>query len=158
MSNSEVTLVNVTLDTPANFFDDEEAVNLFTYWLSCSKDGALPLWKDFNLVDMPTVVPNIALLEVVGDPPTFVTIMTGTTVVREIGQDNTSAELHELEGAADVSARLEMAVKTGQGYLLSNAPVSWASHDYKKHAALMLPLANAEGRVSHIVGWVGDFV
>lgn len=158
MSSSDIEFVEVSLGTSVNFFEAPEAGKLFTYWRSHSRGGELPRWEDFELDEMPTIVPNLTLIRVDRNPLSYVTTMTGTTVVQEIGSDNTSAHVHELSGGDAVAARFNSLLDTRRGYFVSNAPVRWASNDFKKHSALMLPLCDAEGTISHIVGWVGNFV
>lgn len=158
MSSSDVEFVEVSLDTSIDFFEAQEAGTLFAYWRSHSQGGELPRWEDFNLDELPTAVPNLTLIRIDRNPLSYVTIMTGTTVVQEIGSDNTSAHVHELSGGDEVAARFNSLLETRNGYYLSNAPVAWASNDYKKHSALMLPLCDKAGTITHIVGWIGNFV
>lgn len=158
MSSSDVEFIEVSLDSTIDFQEAPEAGILFTYWRSCSPGGALPRWEDFDLVKIPTVVPNLTLIQVDRNPLTYVTTMTGTTVVEEIGTDNTSAHIHELSGGDAVAARFNNLLETRNGYFVSNAPVRWASNDFKKHSALMLPLCDEAGTITHIVGWVGNFI
>lgn len=157
MSASDVALIEVTLASPLDLFEDPEAEELFSYWKSCSRDGALPRWKDLNVTDIPAVVPNLTMIEVKGSPPTFTTILTGTTVVQEVGQDSTNVQVHDVAGADEVAKRLERVVETRSGYLLSNSPVTWASNDFKRHSALVLPSTDENGTITHLIGWVGDF-
>lgn len=156
-STPEPVFIEVTVGACLDFSDSPEAKIMFRYWSSCSRDGALPVWRDLSFVEVPIVVPNLVIIEASPEPVIFTTVMTGTNVVREIGQDNTHVHVHELPGADAVLERFTLLLERRSGYFLSNAPVAWASNDYKNHSALMLPATDQDGNITHLVGWVGDF-
>ncbi len=157
MSVSDVDFFEVTLSSSSNLFEVSEAEEMFSYWKSFSRNAALPVWKDLDVIDIPGVIPNLILIEVRGDPPTFAAILTGTTVVQEVGEDSTNHQLHEQAGVEEVSRRLEEVIKARCGYFVSNTPVTWASNHYKKHSALVLPCTDEDGTITHLMCWVGDF-
>lgn len=156
-NDPQTKFIEVTVDAALNFSKSPEAHEMFSYWNSRSQNGALPLWKDLNWVDVPAVIPNLVVISIKGEPPVFTTIMTGTNVIAEIGQDNTNIHVHELAGADAIIERFAFLLANRTGYFLSDAPVTWASNDYKNHSALMLPATGADGNITHLVGWVGDF-
>lgn len=157
MSTSEFSYQDVTLETSWELFESPEAEEFYIYWKSRSRDGALPLWKDFNLVDVPKLVPNLILIEAGENPTVFRIKMVGTKLIQVGGRDGTGLDMGQYKGTERGVDRLAQVVASDCGYYLSNAPVDWSDRGYKEHSALMLPTTDENGKVTHLVGWIGDF-
>lgn len=64
-------------------------VRLLAYWRNRYSDGRLPARKDIDPLDIPFVLGNLLLVEVIGDPPRFRYRLAGSTLTERFGFDPT---------------------------------------------------------------------
>lgn len=147
----------VTLDTLPESFEADGAEEFFTYWKSCSRDGALPRWMDTFLTDMPGLVPNMTVIEVSENLTSFMIKMIGTKLIQEVRRDPTGRKLGDDKHDEPVLDRLAEAAACERGYHLFEAPLNWSDSSYKKYTALVLPVTDKSGTVSHLLGWFDGF-
>lgn len=69
---------------------------LYTYWRQKAAGAAMPARSDFDPVDVRELLPNLMMLDVVGDPPRFRYRLVGTRVVQYTGFDFTGRCLDEM--------------------------------------------------------------
>src|SRR3546814_12310908 len=62
---------------------DTKLRRLYEYWCSRCQGGALPSRRDIDPLDIPDLLPNLFLLDVIGDAEDFVFRLAGS---REIGR------------------------------------------------------------------------
>ena len=58
---------------------------IFDYWVSIHPDSGLPGRQHFDPIDVPDLLPNIRLVDVVGDPPRFQVRLCGDRVRDHFG-------------------------------------------------------------------------
>ncbi len=68
---------------------------LWRYWLSLHKDGARPLRRDLDPVDIPLLLPHVMLVEALPGAEDFRYRLVGTHVARIHGADNTGKRVTE---------------------------------------------------------------
>jgi len=62
---------------------------LWRYWLSLRKDGALPARRDVDPLQIPLLLPHVMLVEALPDEQDFRYRLVGTHIARIHGADNT---------------------------------------------------------------------
>lgn len=73
------------------------------YWVSIHPESGLPGRQHFDPLDVPYLLPNIRLLDVVGDPPRFKIRLMGTRLRDFFGAEQTGCWLDELFSNLDGS-------------------------------------------------------
>jgi hypothetical protein len=66
------------------------------YWRRLHKDGKLPGRQHIDPCDFPDLLPNIRLIDVVGDPPRFKVRLTGEHIRDHFGESYTGKYLDEV--------------------------------------------------------------
>ena len=86
MNRGEIRAFRAQLSLPAQ-------VELFDYWISLSKSGALPAREDLSPADIPGLLPNICLLDVLPAPDYFRVRLAGTALRDIYGREITGETL-----------------------------------------------------------------
>ena len=68
---------------------------ILDYWQSCRPGADLPGRQHLDPIDIPTLLPNIWLIDVAHDPMRFRMRLVGTRVVAYAGEDNTGRWIDE---------------------------------------------------------------
>ena len=71
--------------------------DLYTYWLGKRGSRIGPPRSAIQLEDVPNVLPNISLVDVVGDPPRFFFRLCGSGVAEAYGENFTGKYLEEID-------------------------------------------------------------
>jgi hypothetical protein len=71
--------------------------DLYTYWLGKRSSRIGPPRSAIQLEEVPHVLPNISLVDVVGDPPRFFFRLCGTGVAEAYGENLTGKYLEEID-------------------------------------------------------------
>lgn len=121
----------------------------YEYWLSLKGDDQVPAVEAFDLLDIPHLVANVTILEVEG--PRVKTRFSGTNVNEETGQDSTGLYLDDLPCVSDIEERALNCTKTEEPFFVPDHPVTWTSREFTSYSTLVVPLANAEGKVVQLV-------
>jgi hypothetical protein len=74
----------------------ENIRQIVTYWHAIRPGDRLPGRQHFDPLDLPKLLPNIRLLDVVGDPPRFRIRLMGTRLREFFGTEQTGRWLDEL--------------------------------------------------------------
>lgn len=116
---------------------------LLAYWESRAEAGRLPGRRNIDPLDIPRLMPHLALLDILRDPPDYRYRLTGTGFVEAIGHDRTGARAREIfSGPA-----LEQTVRLIGRLIETRAPLAfegtlyWLNKDYLRFQTLCLPLA-----------------
>src|SRR3546814_12922905 len=78
-------------------------LRLYEYWCSRCQGGALPSRRDIDPLDIPDLLPNLFLLDVIGDAEDFVFRLAGSRVEEAFSMSlrgRSIAEIHTLGRAS----------------------------------------------------------
>ena len=103
----------------------------------------------FDILDLAHLVQDISLVELCDDR--LYIRYSGANFSVETGRDLTGLYLDELQNFTGMLERAELCLKTGEPYVVMDHPVTWTSKDFKKYSTLVVPLTNAEGKVTRLV-------
>lgn len=130
---------------------------LYGYWLSKKGSQIAPPRSAINPAEVTSLLPTIALIDVVGDPPRFRIRLFGTGLVAAYGRDLTGKFLDEIDlDAIDVEI-LSQATKVAQECHVRMARERFTKQDGRRIECerIALPLSN-DGRTVNmiLVGYV----
>jgi hypothetical protein len=126
------------------------ATRLYRYWRSIHpRAGLLPGRQHFDPIEVPELLPGIALLDVTRDPFRLRYRLCGTAMVDAIGREVTGLWLDEAhrdgDAAAAYLARCRRLVRDGAPNWDKAPSRLWAQRDVALVESLLLPLAR-DGR------------
>jgi hypothetical protein len=141
-------------NTP-NIIQDERLRDLYRYWADKKHGRALPARGDLDPMEIPQLLPNIGLVDVVGDPPRFRYRLVGTAITHAIGRELTGRFVDELPIDRDYVEHLLSLYRTT---LEERRPVysegDFIGLPYKaswRSFRLLLPLSRRDDRVDMIL-------
>ncbi|MEQ8817136.1 MAG: PAS domain-containing protein [Thalassobaculum sp.] len=128
---------------------------LTEYWIAIRPPGRLPGRDHFEPMDVPTLLPNLWLVDVHRAPALrFRYRLVGTSIARAFDGDPTGTYLDELKpGSRDdrVESSLGSVVRTGEASWRAGRPRLWRLHDYVRVERIYLPLARDGSTVDMIL-------
>ncbi len=71
-------------------------VELYDYWSSRRRGRTMPARADIDPLDLPRHLPNVMLLDVLGDPGRFRYRLIGTSIVAATGEERTGRTFDEV--------------------------------------------------------------
>lgn len=148
-SQCETPQAHVYSELDLQQFPEGPFKDLYQYWLGLKEDTQTPEDEAFDILDLPHLVQDISLVEPCGDR--LYVRYSGTNFTDETGQDLTGLYLDELQNFTGMLERAELCLQTGEPYVVMDHPVTWTSKDFKKYSTLVVPLTNAEGKVTRLV-------
>lgn len=138
---------------PANL-PDSKLQRLYDYWRSRCRDGALPSRRDIDPLDIPDLLANVFMLDVVGDAEDFVFRLAGSLVEEAFSMPLRGRSIAEIQKAAGtpipVAQHVEVARGGGPRYREGSMLVSGREH-WRTHR-LLLPLSSDGRRVDVLMG------
>lgn len=128
---------------------------IYQYWLEKAGAEGAPARGDIEPLDLPRYLPHIFLVEV-SEEGRFRYRVVGTRIVDWSGFDPTGKHLKDVAKLYDVE-RIRSDFQSVAGaraprYDLHQAP--WAGRDYMQYHRLLAPLAEKDGRVTHLLGGI----
>ncbi|NIA67098.1 PAS domain-containing protein [Pelagibius litoralis] len=134
---------------------DNKLQRLFAYWQKLCRDERMPSRRDIDPVEIPDLLPNIFLLDVVGDGEDFVFRLAGTLVEDAFSMTlhgKSIAEIQRQAGSTGIpdAHHIEVARGGGPRYQEGNMPVAGREH-WMIHR-LLLPLASDGETVDVLMG------
>lgn len=128
---------------------------IYQYWLEKAGAEAVPARADFEPLDLPRHLPHIFLVEI-GEDGRFCYRVVGTRIVDWSGFDPTGKYLEDVSRLYDIDGiRRDFqsaADARAPRYDLRRSP--WADRDYMQYHRLLAPLAEKNGRVTHLMGGI----
>lgn len=128
---------------------------IYEYWLGRAGSDTPPARGDVDPLDLPRLLPQVFLVEV-GKDGRFRYKVVGTRIVEWSSGDATGKYLEDVEILYDIAGirRDFQSVVDARAprYDLRDAP--WADRDFMRYHRLLAPLADADGRVTHLFGGV----
>jgi len=118
---------------------------LWTYWRSKAPSGGIPARADLDPLDIPQLLPRIALIDVEQEEgrPQFRYRLAGTEIVERAGRDPTGksfAELYEGAYLEQALATYREIVETRQPHLSRRRFPVESGRDFLSYDRLILPL------------------
>ncbi len=133
---------------------DSKLRRLYDYWRSRCGGGTYPSRRDIDPIDIPDLLPNIFLLDVIGDAQDFVFRLAGTLVEDAFSMPLRGKSIAEIQKAAGtpipVAHHVEVARGGGPRYREGEMLVAGRNH-WKTHR-LLLPLASDGCSVDVLMG------
>ena len=125
---------------------------LYDYWDARRRDGRLPCRADVDPIEIPFVLGNVLLVEVLRSPMRFRIRLHGTHLVQRAGYDLTGRMTEELPNTEfRTLARKSFTQVAAEGTpLLSKRDRELAGKSYR-YESLMLPLANDGAEVDMLL-------
>ena len=81
---------------PSKIIQDDRLRDLYRYWAEKKHNRPLPARVDLDPMEIPQLLQNIVLVDVVGEPPRFRYRLVGTAVIQALGWEITSRFIDEL--------------------------------------------------------------
>lgn len=138
---------------PANL-PDHKLQRLYDYWRSRCRDGALPSRRDIDPLDIPDLLANVFMLDVIGDAEDFVFRLAGSLVEEAFSMPLRGRSIAEIQKAAGtpipVAQHVEVARGGGPRYREGSMLVAGREH-WRTHR-LLLPLSSNGGKVDVLMG------
>lgn len=137
-------------------FDDvaqwpEGLRTLHAHWDHIRAGRALPLRADFDPLDVPQHLPDIALVDIGPEGDEFTYRVVGTRVADAIGYDRTgqtaSTAYADNPALGDTLGGLVRRLVEARRPFAIRAALYWVGRDHVTLDASILPLADSEGRV-----------
>lgn len=127
--------------------------DLLRYWIRIRGDAPMPRRSAFDPVDIPRLLPNINLFEVVPPDNRLIARVVGTRIVEFYGGDYTGKYLDEIDFGSSRDAVLDH----HRSALAAAVPMAFDHDFWNVRGALfamerlILPLSEDGDRVSHLV-------
>lgn len=138
---------------PAHLPDDK-LQRLYAYWLSRCREDAYPRREDIDPLEIPDLLPNIFLLDVVGDGKDFIFRLAGSLVEDAFNMSLRGKSITEIQRDAGtpipVAQHVEVAQGGGPRYREGMMRVAGREH-WKTHR-LLLPLSSDGRHVDVLMG------
>jgi len=127
---------------------------IFEYWTRISPPGALPGRQHFDPLDLKALLPNLWIVDVVGDPPRFKYRIAGTKIVDYLGQEPTGKWMDEVFPHLEESYTfrdLMTTVREGRPQWRRGTPTLQIEKSFKVVEQLSLPLASDGKKVDMVM-------
>lgn len=143
------------MSEPPHIIQDARLRELYRYWADKKRGRPLPARGDLDPMEIPQLLQNIGLVDVVGDPPRFRYRLVGTAITHAIGRELTNWHVDELPLERDYVDHLLALYRTtveearpvySEGDF-AGLPFMASWHSYR----LLLPLSRDGGPVDMIL-------
>ncbi|MDO8420837.1 MAG: PAS domain-containing protein [Parvibaculum sp.] len=123
---------------------DQNTRTLLAYWQSKCRQELLPGRKDIDPIEIPRLMSDVVIVDVLRDPLDFRYRLVGTHVVAMIGSERTGKRMREVftpEAISESEILIERLIST-------RAPVAftqrfyWIGKEFLEFSTLILPLAS----------------
>ena len=120
---------------------------LLQYWQGKRKGVVLPSRKNIDPIEIPRLMPDVALVDVLRDPLDYRYRLAGTHLVEMTGHDRTGQRMREFFTPAAIAATEKLLARliSAREPIAFEGRMFWIEEDYRRFQALVLPLA-ADGR------------
>jgi len=131
---------------------DRKLRHLYDYWCSRCRGGAIPSRRDIDPLDIPDLLPNLFLLDVIGDAEDFVFRLAGSLVEDAFSMPLRGRSIIEIQRAAGtpIPVAQHIEVARGGGPRYREGSVLVAGRDHWRTHRLLLPLSS-DGRIVDVL-------
>lgn len=143
-------------------FKNPQVASLAQYWVDLQSDSGAPLWRAFDIADLPVAVwPRLMVIDVIDEPCRFRARLIGAYIIDAFGRDSTgrrfvNEEIPGIEGTDYLASLHEVADLKTPHYRFRRARFQMRD-EYEFAEVLSLPFLDENGAVSMIVTGV-DYV
>ena len=140
---------------PSHIVPDDRLREVFRYWSGKKRGRGLPSRTDLDPMEIPHLLQNIGLVDVIGDPPRFRFRLIGTAITHAMGRELTNRFLDELPLEREYVDHLLSLYRTvveerrpvySEGAFVGMPyKASWRAH------RLLLPLSADDSRIDMIL-------
>lgn len=133
---------------------DTKLQRLYAYWQELHGDGCIPSRRDIDPVDIPDLLANIFLLDVVGDAEDFVFRLAGTLVEDAFSMSLRGKSIAEIQRRAgtEIPVAHHIEVARGGGPRYREGEMRVAGREHWKIQRLLLPLASDGQTIDVLIG------
>ncbi|WP_259782305.1 PAS domain-containing protein [Aestuariispira ectoiniformans] len=127
---------------------------LYSYWGEKKGDRRVPRRADIDPVDIPRLLPNIFIFDVIREPRDYVLRLLGTSLVSVLGKDFTGAafdKMYQGDTAKILRYQYDWIVDHWEP-VYDRLDAAWMSKDYIYYDRLLLPLSDTGERVDKLLG------
>jgi len=133
---------------------DNKLRRLYDYWHSRCRGDSYPSRRDIDPLDIPELLPNVFLLDVVGDAEDFVFRLAGTLVEDAFSMPlrGKSITVIQRDAGTPIPVAQHIEVARGAGPRYREGIVLVAGREHWKTQRLLLPLSSDGRRVDVLMG------
>ena len=133
---------------------DNKLRRLYDYWHSRCRDGGYPSRLDIDPLDIPELLPNVFLLDVIGDAEDFVFRLAGTLVedVFSMPLRGKSITVIHKDAGTPIPVAQHIEVARGAGPQYREGIVLVSGREHWQTQRLLLPLSSDGRRVDVLMG------
>lgn len=134
--------------------------SFMAYWQSKRRDGRLPLRADIDPIDIPKLLPNVLLIDVIGHPAyDFHYRLLGTAIAAVDGVDYTGSLLSEMVPSTEAFHHIwQHHLDAAAGVVaLRRDSMRWVrdnSRDHIDYVILLLPLRRGGDEIETLIGYI----
>lgn len=116
---------------------------LHDYWQGKRKPGALPGRRDIDPIEIPQLMPQVALVDILREPLDYRYRLFGTRLVEVMGAERTGKRMREVMNPAAIAATERLLA----GLIATREPIAfagrlfWLDKEFIRFETLVLPLA-----------------
>lgn len=127
---------------------------LYDYWCACCPAGAAPARRDIDPLDIPDLLPNLFLLDVIGDAEDFVFRLAGSLVEDAFSMPLRGRSIAQIQKAAGtpIPVAQHIEVARGGGPRYREGSVLVAGREHWRTQRLLLPLSSDGHSVDVLIG------
>ncbi|WP_343560325.1 PAS domain-containing protein [Kiloniella sp. b19] len=140
-------------------FVSDKCRQAYEYWQSLFKGGRLPARSDISPHDIPQLLPNLMLKDVLKDPHDFRYRLIGSEICRHITRDYTGWKMSEISGQGPESALWKLmteVIETGKP-IRTNPPYVGPYSEFKSIEGISMPLSE-DGKTVNMIFICADFI
>jgi len=133
---------------------DSKLRRLYDYWRSLRHNGGYPSRRDIDPLEIPDLLPNVFLLDVIGDAQDFVFRLAGSLVEDAFSMPLKGKSIAEIQRAAGtpIPVAQHVEVARGGGPRYREGTMLVAGREHWKTQRLLLPLASDGHTIDVLMG------
>jgi len=127
--------------------------DFLAYWRRKAGDAAAPRWQDFDVLDVPILMPHAIVLDVIADPLDFRHRLVGTLQRDMSTRDYTGMMMSEIDGRGPGSRTWSILdeVRTSRAPAYHSITYVGPETGFRKLTALFLPWLGDDGETNTII-------
>lgn len=135
-------------------FDDPRLHEFVRYWESKQRNGRLPARADIDPAELKSFLPDIFMIDVVGEPRRFRYRLIGTKIVTFVGRDSTGKFIEEAYSPEQAGAitTFYRSICANKRPMRNFGRINWVDRKFLKYEIANLPLADDGATVNIILG------
>lgn len=126
------------------------------YWMSRKGSGEMPSRTDIDPMDIPRLLPNVVMVDILSDPLDYMERVVGQTILANSSRNFTKIPWREIPGRGPDSSIWQTMdrVRSKRKIDISRIPYVGPNKDFLRIEVLSCPLSDDEGTVIKILCFV----